>query len=257
MSPKPEAFGSAALKVHWAKQHVLNMEKSLRGMHERAPNTLFVKNQSQSDQVEVTFDFGPLLEIMRTLQMMAGDAVHNLRSSLDHLAYNIVRAYCEPPNYRYFPIDSELNSLISQSSFRKIEEVAPDIAALIVNEIKPYGAGNPFLAVNHLDRADKHRLLLTHAVRAQTTIYMAKDDDDVPDQAAGSFILVANPTRIPAVGSKAAAHNENHRRMAFDICFDAGLPFEHEPVIPALHHLTQAVAGAVQIVIAHCEKPSP
>ena len=184
--------------------------------------------------------------------MMTGDAIHNMRCALDHLAWGIVSAFKEPDPYLYFPIDAEKQSFICHRGFREIQSVAPDIADLLLNEVKPFGAGNHFVSLNRLDRADKHRALLAHGASTSGNVYMAKDDNDVPPEAQNSFILVANPTRVPKPGTKASLHNDSYRGAVFDISFDAGLPFENEPVIPTLHQLSQLVSGAIEILAAHC-----
>lgn len=245
------AFASAARKVEWAKQHIANMEKVMRAAHEADPRTFFAKDHPETEgMVGIGIDFGVFLRYSPILQMMAGDAIHNLRCALDHLAWAIVSAFKEPDPHLYFPIDVELKSLVGHRSFREIQSVAPDIADLIVSEIKPYGAGNPFVQLNQLDRADKHRLLLVHVVAAQGRVYAAKDDDDVPEAASDCFIIIA-PGRAPKPGSKAALHNENHRSLAFDIRFDPGLPCENESVIPTLHQFAQLATGVIQTLMAH------
>jgi hypothetical protein len=181
----------------------------------------------------------------------------DLRSALDHLAYGIISAFEEPSPYLYFPIDIEFNSFVNHRGFRKIKELAPDIADVILNDIKPYGAGNPFVCLNQLDRADKHRAIITHTLSGQIHVYMAKGDDEpIPEHVGASstvtLILIANPTRLPKPGSVAAAHNERNRKGAFEIHFDKGLPLEKEPVIPALHQLAQTVSGVVKILTTHC-----
>jgi hypothetical protein len=246
-------FHSADLKVKWADQHIRNMEKILRDIHEASARTIFANNNTEPVGVELSIDFAPILAHQHVMHMMTGDAVHNLRSALDHLAWGIVSAFKDPDPKLYFPIDVELKSLIGKRSFREIQSVAPDVADLIVNEIKPYGAGNPFFKLSRLDRADKHRLLLVRTLSGRFRVYASEDDDYVPEEAADSFILVASPTRVPKPGSRAAIHNENYRGAAFDIHFGSGLPFENEPVIPTLHQLTQLVTGVIQTFVRHIE----
>lgn len=249
----PDAFLSATSKVKWANQHIRNMEAVFRSAIESGEKTVFIKDDpDRPDGVQITLNWAPILRVFPVLRMAAGDAVHNLRSALDHLAYAIVSAVDKPNDRLYFPMDVARNSFIKHSGFREIQRVAPDIASFILDEIKPYGAGNPFVMLNQLDRADKHRFLLVHSGSAAMQIYMVENDDEVPDEAADCLILVANPTRTPVAGSRAAIHNENYRKVAFDIQFDKGLPFEGEPVIPTLHELSEAVSETVQMLTAYC-----
>jgi hypothetical protein len=246
------AFGSAYQKIKWAEKHVNDIKHVLTTFHERSPNTLVVEDALEIGQVQCSLNTEPFLRIIPTLRMLTGDAIHNMRCALDHLAWTIVSAFKEPNPRLYFPMDVQRESFVNHLGFREIQSVAPDVADLILNDIKPYGTGNPFVALNQLDRADKHRSVLVHAFTAEFRIYMAQDDDDVPDTSRGAFILVANPTRVPRPDSRAWLHNNDYRSSIFDIRFDPGLPFENEPVIPALHQLSQAVSGVVEILTTHC-----
>ncbi|MGH6813402.1 MAG: hypothetical protein ACREDM_14045 [Methylocella sp.] len=249
---KPEAFSSAISKVKWADQHIANLEKMLATMHETAPNAFFAKNHDEGEGlVNVSFDFGHFIKFMPILRGMTGDAVHNLKSAFDHVAYGIVSIFETPDQNLTFPINADLKTLLGRTNFGTIKRLVPDIADVIINDVKPYGAGNPLVGLNHLDRADKHRLLLVHTASLQTRVYMAKDDEDVPEATANDFILIANPTGVPKPGSRAAAHNERYRHAAFDIKFDAGLPFENEPVLPTLKQLSKLTAGAINILTTY------
>jgi hypothetical protein len=252
-------FNSAISKVKRACEHIGNIEKTLGAIHEASAHALTIKGHFDGTKtsVEVAIDWAPFLARVDLLRVMTGDAVHNLRSALDHLAYGIVSAFEDPPNYLYFPIDGDLNSLRAQRSFRIIERLAPDIADLIVREIKPYGDGNLFVSLNHLDRADKHRFLLTHTGTGNIHVYVSANDDDVPDKAVDCLVLIkddphSEALRVPRPGTASAAHNDQYRRATFDVVFDKGLPFEHEPIVPTMRHLSQLVARAINVLAAHC-----
>jgi hypothetical protein len=249
-----DAFGGATQKLLWAKQHIANMERALAAVHQADDSPFSAKGDPEAEiGTSVGIDFSSVLRSMPALRLTAGDAVHNLRCALDHLAWAIVSAYKEPDPRLYFPIDVELESLKRHRGLIEIQSVAPDIAELIVNEIKPYGAGNPFVKLNQLDRADKHRILLVHRATGSVLIYAAKDDDDVPERTVESFILVAPSGRLPKPGSKAAIHNEKFRSVAFDVRFDAGLPCENEPVVPTLNMFAEVVAGVIRTLATYVE----
>ncbi len=253
------AFDSAVRKVEWANQHIRNVEKTLSFIDKASANFVTIEDDPDGQRVgvKVSIDWKQFLSRMPLLQMMTGDAVHNLRSALDRLAYAIVAAFEDPPHYLYFPIDVSATSLVGQKHFGIIKRVAPDIADLILHEIKPYGAGNRFVKLNHLDRADKHRLLLTHTGTASLHIFVASNDESILEATAHSLILIKDdPTseslRMPRLGTVASLHNDQYRRAAFNVSFDKGLPFENEPIVPTLHQLSQLVAGVIQILETHC-----
>jgi hypothetical protein len=249
-----QKFNSAALKVNWAEHHVKHIENLLQAVHSANLQTVFAMDDPEPDRVQLAINFTPLLRHVPAIQMMTGDTVHNLRSALDHIAWAIVSAFREPHPRLYFPIHADLNSLLESRDFKEIKSICPEIADLIVNEIKPFGSDNPLVKLSILDNTDKHRVLLVHMAMGQCHVYMAKDDDDVPETASDSFILICNPTRIPRPGSAAAIHNENYRGTAFDIRFDAALPFGNEPVIPTLRRLAQDVTRVIRILDSYCDK---
>lgn len=99
-----------------------------------------------------------------------GDALHNLRSALDHTAYQIVLKSTNgkgPPVKKggpfqniYFPIVESEDRL--KEAFDKRMAGAPVDVWKILGDIKPYKGGNdPLWRLSRLNNIDKHRLLLT------------------------------------------------------------------------------------------------
>lgn len=94
----------------------------------------------------------------------AGDIVHNLRSALDHLAYQlvIVGSGKEPSRRVEFPIAKDLATYEAEKA-RKLEGMRPPAIEAIDN-IKPYKGGNePLWRIHELDNIDKHRTLFSVA----------------------------------------------------------------------------------------------
>jgi hypothetical protein len=87
---KPSAFSSAVSKVKWANQHIRNMEVVLKNANETSANT-FIAREAPDTKGAVTLiaNLEPILRWSPVLTGMTGDALHNLRSALDHLAWPI------------------------------------------------------------------------------------------------------------------------------------------------------------------------
>lgn len=237
---------SAVAKVKRANRHIHDMEEVCASIN---ADGFRIFATDEADGVNVGMSFEPVLRAIPILCMMAGDAVHNLRTALDHLAYQIVSAAQKPPNYLYFPIADTLASLEANKSFQLLSQIAPQIATVIQKEIKPYGEDNMFVKLNKLDRVDKHRFLLVHSVSGAADIFASLDDNSVPEGIDAFILIAGNPTRTPKTGSKAAIHNENFRHRGFQILFDKGLPLEHEEVIRSLKSLSTLVGGAIQTLV--------
>jgi hypothetical protein len=101
------------------------------------------------------------------LGLLVGDFLHNLRSALDHLAYELAAAYtkplppkaaetCEFPVFWKRPMDARQEQ-------SKIGCIHPD-AVNLIKAIQPYHkgtkyTGDPLWILNELERIDKHRTL--------------------------------------------------------------------------------------------------
>jgi hypothetical protein len=92
--------------------------------------------------------------------LMLGDCVHNLRASLDYLAFELVRANGGTPDHHTtFPVHS------APGGVRVHGGVAGE-ALHLIEEVQPYAdteEGNRIRAVDLLDRADRGRPMLLAA----------------------------------------------------------------------------------------------
>jgi hypothetical protein len=111
---------------------------------------------------------------------MIGDVVHNLRSALDHLAWETAR-----PGSRHssahdieFPIffgHPDDNPKVRQRLDRKLNHIRPEFHA-VIERVQPYEARNlhhPLWLLNRLWNVDKHRTL-------HVTHFMFSDGPDDP-----------------------------------------------------------------------------
>ena len=92
---------------------------------------------------------------------IVGDALHNLRSSLDHIAYRLVEngTGMPPSRHIYFPIFDDRTNYNSHGH-RQVRGASPN-AVQAIDAIRPYREGNSRLWQLHkLNIVDKHRLLL-------------------------------------------------------------------------------------------------
>lgn len=117
----------------------------------------------------------PLLDEIPPLRLsiICGDVVHNLRSALDHLVWQLVLAEGNKPGkWTSFPIYSDPKDFNLNVRFRKkkrgsgpLEGINPNGQAWAAIEgAQPYYAvnprANPLSMLNELDVTDKHRSLM-------------------------------------------------------------------------------------------------
>ena len=106
--------------------------------------------------------------VVERLSVVAGDVVHNLRSSLDHLVWQLIlKAGRQPTKTAEFPIylskSPPPRECFDKAGRRKIHDV-PDEAKDIIESVQPYHSAKPsesdLWLLNELDNIDKHRTLI-------------------------------------------------------------------------------------------------
>jgi hypothetical protein len=147
------------LKVKRASKHIDELDATCKAFINSTPYTLDRETDPKTGyyHFSVTDVQTPPPEI----GLIAGDAIHNLRSALDHLACQLVLANGNlPSRHTCFPIfDSDTK--YKNMDNRKVSGMSP-AAINAINAVKPYKDGNDALyTVHELDIADKHHSLLT------------------------------------------------------------------------------------------------
>src|SRR5262245_23363930 len=97
---------------------------------------------------------------------MIGDTVHNLRSALDHLAWQLVEANGGAPTDKTaFPMSNSADAFESARG-RQMKGIASDAQELIRSVQAYHSYHNRHLAaLAALDNVDKHRLLIVAVCR--------------------------------------------------------------------------------------------
>ena len=83
-----ERLKHITLKIKRAKEHVADLERQLRAFLESGPYKVGAKHDPQTRKL--IYYVTSAEPIPDCLPLVAGDAIQNLMSALDHLAYQIV-----------------------------------------------------------------------------------------------------------------------------------------------------------------------
>jgi len=105
------------------------------------------------------------------IPVVAGEAIQNMRSALDHLAWHLVEIGCAKQSITLnkterkqigFPIiDTDIPAQYEASRKAKVKGMT-QAAIDAIDATKPYKGGNDLLwRLNQLNNIDKHRLLIT------------------------------------------------------------------------------------------------
>jgi len=152
-------FDAPRLKLWRARSHIGELTDQMRAYLNRAPFHLEIVNAP-------TFTNGKKWvvrvreEVPADFSAIVGDVIHNLRTSLDLLACELVRANGRSDNGVYFPFAESAADLPRMIRKRHMNRAKPEVVALI-EESQPYIGGNRALrAIHDLDIMDKHQALI-------------------------------------------------------------------------------------------------
>jgi len=178
-------FRNHIAKINWANHHLDTLDHSVTAWfdgnkhftHSIVPDP----DDSSSSVLMVSADDIPIIPC----SLVIGDIVHNIRSSLDHIVYELALAYTNPFPEEFkiksqFPLLGDENkSGIGGKGFEMFRDNAlpsmikcihPD-AQKFIESIQPYKRGSgfrddPLWQLNYMSNADKHRILHISAAYA-------------------------------------------------------------------------------------------
>lgn len=161
------------LKVKRAGRHLNELERKVGAFLRRHPDR-FSSKLDKDDLRYVIYDLPPVPAPPNTFGPIVGDIVHNLRSALDHIAWNLALRNLEgtdttPYDRTAFPILDNIRPQSIDWFYRCVQDVLPD-AIPIIEELQPdHGSDtvqiHPLVILNGLWNGDKHRVNTTIPAR--------------------------------------------------------------------------------------------
>jgi hypothetical protein len=156
------------VKIDRAKTHLDDFDRQVKDIKAACRDAVVGKRDENQSEYVFCIERVPTLDPV--LSATLGDAIHNLRASLDHLAWQtIIAAGGQPSDNTNFPI---LDVPPTPDRFgRSRPQIPPGISTKlreILDEMQPYKRTNPatheLFVIHHLDIGDKHRQLLVAIV---------------------------------------------------------------------------------------------
>lgn len=247
----PDRLRSIIAKIERAEEHIRNLETALRAFLAKNPYRPVAYNESDTGDRVIKLTIVEIAPI--SFSLILGDAIHNLRSALDHLAQQLVLANNGTPTEQTcFPIFHRADCKAFEAGFERAVQGASKQALDLIRTLKPYQGGNEALCGLHrLDILDKHRLLVAVAATNPATIIRL---GVVPLQA---FPIDAEGRRVSNLIGPLEDGVELWRMLPkdrpqfyhdpefrFDVAF--GDVFKGQPMLPTLHQLLKLVRGIVE-----------
>ena len=246
---------SHALRLSRASHHLHNLENQVREWLGQDPYYYVTVPDPQSDMttVRVRFTIPPPAEF----RLIIGDCLHNLRSALDNLVYQLAVQNTAPnpiPEDKArelaFPIvSSPMKPDEFMTKYRSRIGLLDPGAQAIIEELQPYhredGASHPLWKLNKLSNIDKHRVphIASLALVTYTTF------PDAPTSL-HHFIINAGPIEDSAIiaryapnSSRPEADQRLNNQLRFGIAFSQESNILSGDVIIALRWLYNHVAN--------------
>jgi len=146
MSLQP--FDGPKLKIERAKAHIRDLKRHSDVFLERKPYSLLVEPDDETRQRRVIFRIQE--EVPAEIPLIIGDAIHNLRSSLDIMICDVLALVGDPSRRGRFPFADSADGL--ETVMKKKIKRAPDDIKQMTRSLKPYkGSGGPLRGLHDLD----------------------------------------------------------------------------------------------------------
>lgn len=161
MNPSSEWLAGVREKVQRSEKHIAEVKTEIDRFRGANPYSLMVDVEAQPAKPTVhVLKADPVPPI---ISIASGDAIHNLRSALDHIACVLVLANGNPITERTgFPImDYPPSSAEEKRSCRRKVQGMRQEAIDAIRSVNPYKAGDVTLwRLHSLDIIDKHKMLV-------------------------------------------------------------------------------------------------
>jgi hypothetical protein len=248
-------FPTARLKVHRAEEHINDLQRQIAAYLATKP-IRFVRDPN----------FGPAgvgLQFNRSIpkgfSLIIGDAVHNLRSALDHAVWEMIGSNAKSPETVQYPFPREGGPTDDQSFHQTIVGRQLQLAGpKVVDAVKRLNArpnGNAILyGVHLLDIRDKHKLVVATANSFDTFLVGAVANG-------GSLGIIYDTSHLSTeqlIALAKVSDDEAQAQLGHTICFAQGQPFAHQDVTLALHDMVAHVTTALDdLAVAFFPPPPP
>lgn len=168
----PNRLIGVRAKIERANKHVCDLKDVLRAFRCSYPYRMCSERDAKTgEQIHRVSSMEPIPVV---IPLIVGDAIHCLRSSLDHLACQLVQVGTGNTSTSvYFPIVQ--NSTEYEKAIQGKVTGAREDAKEAIRLVQAYkgGKGHQLWVLNRLDNTDKHRLLLTVVARYATINFEA------------------------------------------------------------------------------------
>jgi hypothetical protein len=244
-------FPASRRKVERAMEHIRDLNNLLKAFSESSFYSVSVKEHRGHNCIALEIDKSRF--DMTRCALIIGDALHNLKSALDILYYQIfdTAAPGSADHRTRFPIRGGREELINaiDGGLKKKDLTENNRVALIVDllldVVQPYKAGNlPLWSLHELNILDKHQLLIPMFDVMRFTDLCFEDEKGnsfVYDKA----IFTEDSCFHIKLGRDGKFTTRDKGHAALAIVFNVGVPYQSQSVIQSLHEIAETVTRTI------------
>jgi hypothetical protein len=169
-------FREARLKIERADQHIEDFDMRCAEFFKSGAYTVTIKPDGDTgdDFVEIT----AAKTMPDTPALILGDALHNLKSALDYVWWEIAGSDTLNPTKENFPIYPTDKELIAFLKNREKQQSVVAISDTLLNVVQPYlrGDGEALFHLHKLNIMDKHKLLIPQVQAMRLYSFFVEDE---------------------------------------------------------------------------------
>ena len=229
-------------KLKRAEENIGNLDREIKRFFDEGEYaTLPIQD---SDLLLKAIAYHQNRAIPHRFSVLAGEIIHHLRSSLDHLAWQLssVEYRTTHPRRIEFPICEKQPEGKELSQYKaRIRGIIQPRAREVIENLQPYKSADPLdhplLVVHKMNVIDKHRELV---------ICVSVGLLEVPYPVVEQYIHGARADAEDLL-EKIYPHVKQYGRVTPQVAFRNFGQRKIAPVIPALHHLAAGVRDAISL----------
>lgn len=240
--------------LRWAERNLRVLDESQAAFHRKCPYSLWGDKDPATGEHRVRVSIAEFIEPPDDWVFQIGDIIHNMRVSLDYLAWAVIgkqRLQMSEREARAitFPIFNNPDDFTAAESGSLHGLTAETLVAF--EAVQPYRpvfamGRNPLPILHDLDKPHKHRHLLSaapHVTAIDSAVKGVGAFNASSYGVEGAFIDGAVVARGTVVGNPREAKVEVY--VVFEIAFDDSGPAPREPVLPFLKETANFIREGV------------
>jgi hypothetical protein len=186
MAASSPDFSGVFLKLDRAEAHIETLREKIAEFR-KGQSPPFETRIDSAPKAGGTVEYGLFAVVRelppRTFAPIIGDAVHNIRSALEYLVYELAPSEVRKKGSTQFPIFLDEDGFKKRGS-KMLTGITGD-ARKVIERVQPYLASNPprhdpLAILQKLSNRDKHRLLVPMiAAVSREEVWVAADNADI------------------------------------------------------------------------------